>query len=131
MPAPTLAELHKLEGPGPIDWQRWTPTQKKRETERLIGRILDAIDAENREPDLWERFHLAQAINLSHLGWHDVAHVDARFALIPRDQISPNAVVPPLPELEIVTLPWLRQQLQTLTHQPTMLHGRQADPDDE
>jgi len=110
-------------------FDRWTPAQKKRDIERIVGEVIEAIEQEGREPDLWERFHLAQAINLVGLGWNDIAHVNARFATIPRDQISPQAQIPALPELNLVTLFWLKQQLNTLKHQPLKIHGRLADPD--
>ncbi|MBR0967088.1 hypothetical protein JQ554_28100 [Bradyrhizobium diazoefficiens] len=64
------------------------------EKARAVGAIedlFDAIASHDREPDLWERFYLVEAIGALFRGGYRLAEVDAVLALTPVAERSPNS----------------------------------------
>jgi hypothetical protein len=71
------------------------PYRRKELIERFVGAILDAIEADDREPDDWETADLAAAIGFIACHWHNAALVAAERALTPPEQRSPLSRVTP------------------------------------
>jgi hypothetical protein len=68
--------------------------ERKQEMARAIAAIehaLSAVEADNGEPDRWERTFLAQAINCLYRAAYRLATVDAQLALTPPNEQSPAA----------------------------------------
>jgi hypothetical protein len=74
------------------------PYQRKSITEDFVEAILDAIDADEREPDDWETGDLAAAIGLIACRWYNAGLAAAERALTPPDQRSPLAAIAPAAE---------------------------------
>ena len=51
-----------------------------------VVEILDTIEDERRDPDLWERAHIVRSINCIFRGLYALAVTEARLALTPLEQ---------------------------------------------
>ncbi|WP_369952025.1 hypothetical protein [Ralstonia syzygii] len=66
---------------------RAAPAYRQKETaENLIRSILDALDAERREPDRWEAEHLAEALGWIVAKWYFASITASEKALAPPDE---------------------------------------------
>jgi hypothetical protein len=61
---------------------------EKSEAIEAIERTLAKIESEHREPDLWERTFLQQAVEMLYRGGYRAAAVDAVLALTPTNKRS-------------------------------------------
>jgi hypothetical protein len=71
------------------------PYRRKELTESVVVAILDAIEADGREPDDWEAADLAAAIGFIACHWYNAALAAAERALTPRERRSPLARMTP------------------------------------
>jgi AcrR family transcriptional regulator len=71
------------------------PYRRKELAESFVEAILDAIQADGREPDDWETADLAAAIGFIACHWHNAALAAAERALTPPAQRSPIARMKP------------------------------------
>jgi hypothetical protein len=81
--------------PNTAAFNAMAPYQRKTITEDFIEAILDAIDAEEREPDDWETGDVAAAIGLIACRWYNAGLAAAERALTPPHQRSPLAAIAP------------------------------------
>jgi hypothetical protein len=77
--------------PAGDEFLRYSPQEKKECVERFIQVILEAIDADGRQPDGWEARDLAHALGYMLCHWYHAALVCASRALTPLNQRSPIA----------------------------------------
>lgn len=69
--------------PRPAEWNKKQSYERKAIAEDFIGAILDAIEAENREPDDWESHDIAAAIGYVAAHWYNAALNIAERSLTP------------------------------------------------
>lgn len=62
------------------------PYAKKDAAETLVRAVLDALDADKREPDQWESDHLAQALGLILAKFYTASIVATEKALAPTEE---------------------------------------------
>ena len=78
--------------PAGDEFLRYSPQEKKECVERFIREILEAIDADGRQPDGWESRDLAHALGYVLCHWYHAALVCANHALTPVGQRTPVAL---------------------------------------
>ena len=74
-----------------------------------IGETLDALEAERRSPDPWERFYLMHALQAFFSGLYGFATVQARMAALPHAARAAESGAPFGPVLMDCDLPVLRR----------------------
>ena len=99
------------------------PNEEKAHAIEDIAAALDLIASEQREPNRWERLHLAQAINDIVDGRYPVASVVAQKAMTPRGERSDEGV-PPMAELVEFTLDHLQDLLRRAMVAETLRYPR-------
>jgi hypothetical protein len=72
-----------------LDVQLVERAEEKRRATARIAVAISAIEAGGRQPDLWERVFLAQAIAALFAGAYRLAEVDAALSLTPKEERSP------------------------------------------
>ena len=92
--------------------------QEQADAVEAIEHALATIESQSREPDLWEREFLRQAIGWLDRGGYRSAAVDAALALTPQNQRSPVPNIRPDPILDRCDIALLRRALQEVAAQP-------------
>jgi hypothetical protein len=92
--------------------------QEKADAVGAIENTLATIEGQRREPDLWEREFLRQAIGWLFRGGYRSAAVNAELALTPHNQRSPLTNIRPDPLLDRCDIALLRSAFQESTAQP-------------
>ena len=100
-------------------------TQRQAERDEAVAAISDAVDqieTARREPDLWERVFLAEAINATFRGLYHLAAVGADKAMTPASGRSSTARLPTDP-FQSFDLAVLRQALAQVSAEPVQRFG--------
>lgn len=92
--------------------------REKSEATAAIEHALSKIASEGREPDLWEREFLRQAIDWLFRGGYRIAAVDAALALTPLNQRAPEANIQSDPLLDRCNIALLKAAFQEAAAQP-------------
>jgi hypothetical protein len=90
--------------------------QEKTDAVKAIEGALSTIEGQHREPDLWEREFLSQAIGWLYRGSYRSAAVNARLALTLQNERV--ADIQPYPLLDRCDIAKLREALHESTAQP-------------
>jgi hypothetical protein len=92
--------------------------REKTEAVAVIAHTLAKIEGEGREPDLWEREFMCQAVSWLYRGGYRIAAVNATLALTPEHQRSPVINIKPDPLVESCDIVLLRAAFQEAEAQP-------------
>jgi hypothetical protein len=103
--------------PGTDDHLREREQEKARAAQAIEGAIA-TIERDGRDPDLWERVFLAQAIAMLFRGGYTLAAVDAQLALTPVAERSPRPHLPSEPFYDRCDLPTLKAALGEALAEP-------------
>jgi hypothetical protein len=101
-----------------MDAHRAERAQEKTEAVGVIAHALAKIEGTGREPDLWERELLRQAVSWLYRGGYQSATVAAAHALIPENQRSPVNNIEPDADLDRCNIALLRAAFQEAQAQP-------------
>jgi hypothetical protein len=96
--------------------------EEKARAVAAIEGALKAIESEEREPDLWERVFLVQAVGALFRGIYSLGVVDAHLALTPMAERSRDAHLPDDPFFERYDLKTLRAALDEARAEPLRAH---------
>lgn len=99
-------------------------TAEKEDAVACITGALDAIAAGQREPDLWERVHLSEAIGGTFRGLYRLALAGGLKAMTPAEQRSPAASLPDDPLYDRFDLELLRRALDEARAEPVQPFGQ-------
>lgn len=106
-----VALMERLPADAGFKWL--APADQKTGVETAITVVLDAIEAEDRQPDRWETGWLRIAITSIGTGLYLVAVRFVRMALTPADQRAP-AGAPTGTDIDRRSLDELRAELDTI-----------------
>jgi hypothetical protein len=101
-----------------MDAHRGERAREKTEAVAVIVQALATIEGKGREPDLWERELLRQAVSWLYRGGYRSAAIAAAHALIPENQRSPVTNIQPDPLLDRCDIALLRTAFQEAQAQP-------------
>jgi hypothetical protein len=96
-------------------------TEERASAVAAVEAVIEMI-ARDREPDLWERVFLVQAIGALFRGIYSLAIVDAQLALTPVAERSPRPNLPTDPFFERCDLKTLRAALDEARAEPLRAH---------
>lgn len=102
----------------PADDHMQTREAEKAKELAEIAVVLNEMDVQRRHPDRWERACLVQAFAAIFSGGYSLAATEARLALVPPDQRSPQANLPSDPIFDQCDLPLLRRVFDAAQAEP-------------
>jgi hypothetical protein len=92
--------------------------QERAQAVEAIEHAIATIERDGRDPDLWERVFLVQAIGMLFRGGYSLAAVDAQLVLTPVVERSPRPHLPSDPFYDRCTLPIVKAALAEALAEP-------------
>jgi hypothetical protein len=93
----------------------------KRLAVKTIIDVLDSIRNGSRQPDLWERTHLVNAVSAAYRGAYKLAAFEAVIAQALPSERSPAAILPDEPVYHTADLDRIRSALAEVEAEPVKL----------